>query len=344
MKYSIGWIVLLLVCSSVGYGNPEQTAANDFFSKEAQIHLKTASLSVEGEVVTTGPVNCGDLPLRSVTVRQAHWDSYGKRFTGAYRYVGYSLFDILKDRRLNKVNKKEFPPPTDLMLEIRDKQGAAVLVSWGEIFYARNPHRILIATRVSPIVPSKTRRVPPTPEKSLLVCGDDLFSLRNLIQPRRIIVRSAAVKLPIQRHRPYVSSRSIRILRKEMLLDEVKTFDGINGRDTSPCVFFGRGRGFHGFHNFSGRKLSSVLERYFNLTPEFIATGFLIMSSVDGYRAVFSAAEIFNRGDGNEFILLDSGLCEKKGRWAVYPGPDFFSDRAVSGIEAIRINDLEPTS
>ena len=344
MNRSLGWLIALLLISSIAVAHQEQGAHNDFFSREKPVELKQSALSVEGEIATPGPVELTKLPLRSVTVRQAGWDKYGKRFTGAYRYEGYSLFDILKDCKINKNNGKEFPPPTDLFLEIRDQAGHAVLVSWGEIFYARIPHRILVATRVAPIVPSKSRRIPTIPENSMLVCGDDLFAVRNLSLPSRIIVRSARVTIPIRRNMPFVVSQRIRIFKKDTLLGEVSSLDGFSGKDTSPCVFFGRGRGFHGFHDFSGRRLSSVLDRFINTSPEFVATGFLIVSSVDGYRVVLSAAEVFNRGDGNEFLLLSTGLCEEKGRWAIYPAPDFFSDRAVSGTNVIRVQQLETES
>jgi hypothetical protein len=45
-------------------------------------------------------------------------------------------------------------------------------------------------------------------------------------------------------------------------------------------------------------------------------------------------SELFNRNDNGEFLLCDRG--EKDGgRFSVYPGPDFFSDRAVKALKEV---------
>jgi len=329
--------VILILSAAILWSGGADTdrESNDFYSRSPMRELDTAPLIVDGEVENPGPVNLKGLALHSVTVRQARWHQRGREFVGAYRFEGVSLFDILRNKAVRK-RDDSFPPPVDLFLEILDGKGKRVFVSWGEVFYSRVPHRILVATRVSPIVPSKIRSVPPLPKNSLLVCADDLYAIRSLDSPRRITVRSVTVKIPIHKGMAYVSSERIKIAMHGKQIAELSDSEAFPGKRLMRSVFFGRGRGFHGFHNYSGWDLGAVLKRSINITPEFLARGYLVVTSVDGYRAVFGASEVFNRNDGNAFILLEGGLCENKGPWALYPGPDFFSDRAVAGINAIK--------
>jgi hypothetical protein len=55
--------------------------------------------------------------------------------------------------------------------------------------------------------------------------------------------------------------------------------------------------------------------------------------AADGYRAVFSLAEIADRNDFREILLMDKE--DDGGGFAVFPAGDFFSDRAVTGIRTI---------
>ncbi len=87
-------------------------------------------------------------------------------FIGAYRYDGYSLFDILNDRILKKKNKEEFSPIIDLYVEIENAKGEKVVLSWGEIYYPNFLHNSIIATDVMRIVPSKTKELWPLPSES----------------------------------------------------------------------------------------------------------------------------------------------------------------------------------
>jgi len=64
--------------------------------------------------------------------------------------------------------------------------------------------------------------------------------------------------------------------------------------------------------------------------------GLVAVIASDGYRAAFSLAEIADRNDFREILLMakenNSG---KSGGFALFPAGDFFSDRAVKGIRTI---------
>ena len=123
------------------------------------VELPLAELELGGEVATPGRVNLEGLPLRSVIVREAVLENGAPRFVGAYRYDGYALADILSGVALAKKNAAEFPPPVDLLVRVENAAGETVVLSWGEIIYTAKPYRILVARRVTPIVPAKTGKV-----------------------------------------------------------------------------------------------------------------------------------------------------------------------------------------
>lgn len=87
---------------------------NNFYDNTLTNALQQYDLIIEGEVANPGKVNFSTLPVHSVIVKETLLDSTGgDRFVGAYRYDGYSLFDILNKCILKKSNADEFNPITE---------------------------------------------------------------------------------------------------------------------------------------------------------------------------------------------------------------------------------------
>ena len=124
---------------------------NNFYDNTETYPLPLKELIIEGEIENPGKVDFSELPVHSVIVKETLLDSSGgDRFVGAYRYDGYSLFDILNKRILKKANSAEFKPIIDLYIEVENANGEKAVFSWGEIYYPNNLHKILIATGVCP--------------------------------------------------------------------------------------------------------------------------------------------------------------------------------------------------
>jgi abortive infection bacteriophage resistance protein len=68
------------------------------------------------EVAAPGAVSLESLPRRSLIVREARMGKEGLAFVGSYRYDGYSLFDILKEKAVAKKNTAEFRSVIDLLV------------------------------------------------------------------------------------------------------------------------------------------------------------------------------------------------------------------------------------
>jgi hypothetical protein len=310
---------------------------NDFYDNEPFVDLPLGAIEVRGEIADPGPVDIAALPLRQVLVREARTTAEGHaEFVGAYVYQGYSLFDILRERTLKKKNEAEFGPIIDLMVAVENAAGETSVYSWGEIFYPRVLHRILVAARAAPIVPTKTGDRWPMPAEARIVAADDLVADRTIDGPVRITVLSAPVSYPTEKDLSPLRSDSFRVLAGDEVKATVRALPAGLGLRTMPSVFYGRGRGFHGIEVFEGVLLREALQAVLPSGPEALRRGYLVAAGADGYRAVITASELVNRNDNGEFLLRDRGDGDG-GRFAIYPGPDFFSDRAVKALTEIRV-------
>jgi hypothetical protein len=311
---------------------------NNFYDNTETYALPLKDLTIEGEVANPGKVDFTKLPVHSVIVKETLLDSLGSdRFVGAYRYDGYSLFDILNDRILKKVNSSEFKPIIDLYIEIENERGKKVVFSWGEIYYPGNLHKIIIASDVSRIVPSKTRELWPLPVESRIVAGSDLVTERNISSPVKITVRSYPLSFKVDRNMTQMYSPYIRIFKASDKVDEIKALPSGIHLQTFNTIFYGRGRGIHSTTPFSGTLLKDLLLHYYPFNRENLQSGMLCLTGIDGYRCAFSYSEVFNRNDQAELLLITTMHEEDGGLYRVFAACDFFSDRAVKSLSEIHL-------
>jgi hypothetical protein len=238
--------------------------------------------------------------------------------------------------KLQKKNANEFPPIIDLYVEVSNDKGEKVVFSWGEIYYPNNLHNIIISNAVMRIVPSKTKDLWPLPETSKIIVSSDLLTERNISNPSKIIIRSANASFIVQKGLSPMYAESFKLLAedgKEIVIKEVpKQLNKI----TYNTIFYGRGRGIHSTTPFAGYELKHVLAPYYKLSTENIQRGLFVVAGLDGYRVVLTYAELFNRNDQAEFLLLSDKNDKDGGCFRVFPAADFFSDRAVKSLSEIR--------
>lgn len=312
---------------------------NNFYDNVTTHTLQMSPVTVEGEVKNSGVVNTEALPLRSVIVKETLLDGEGDRFVGAYRYDGYSLFDMLSDRILDKANADQFKPIIDLYVEVSNDAGDKVVLSWGEIFYPNHLHEIIVATRVARIVPSKTKDLWPLPAQSKLVVAHDLITERNISNPTHIVVKSATMQFEVNKGMNPLYAGELTIYDDHKA---VKTLQGMPNdlpMQTEHTIFYGRGRGIHSTQPFSGVYLRDVLAPLMPRNAQALKTGHFVISAADGYRGVYTYAELMNRNDQQQTLLICDEQATTDGIFRLFPACDFFSDRAikaVSGIHYIR--------
>ncbi len=310
---------------------------NDFYD-DAETHRlegKT-SVSVQGEIEAAAEVDITKLPKRSVIVKETILKTPADSFTGAFRYDGYSLYDILNTFILKKKNEEAFAPIIDLFVEISNAKGEKVVLSWGEIYYPIHRHEIIIATEVMRIVPSKTKELWTLPEQTRLIVASDLITARNISNPEFIRVFSWPEDIPAEKGKSPLYSPEFKILADGKTLETVaKEPEGLTTQNY-PAIFYGRGRGIHSTIPFKGVMIKELLAKYFPLSAENLQRGIFVVVADDGYRSVYTYSEVMNRNDQSELLLISRPDEKEDGIFRVYPAMDFFSDRAVKALTEIR--------
>jgi hypothetical protein len=309
---------------------------NNFYDNTETFSLPVNELSVEGEISNPGVIDINKLTKRSVIVKEAILDDAGgNKFSGAFRYDGYSLMDILDNIKISKTNAEEFKSVIDLYVEIENVSGERVVFSWGEIYYPNNLHKIILASDVARIVPSKTKDLWVLPKTSKLVCGNDLVTERNIKSPTKITVRSYPESFKTVKGMSPMFSEGFSILTGNKEPVKVTEFESGLNLTTYNTIFYGRGRGIHSTTPFKGVLLKSMIEKYFPSTKESLRTGLFCFAGKDGYRMTVSFSELFNRNDQQEFLLVKTAPEEDGGLFRVFPGCDFFSDRAIKSLSEV---------
>ncbi|HNW98594.1 MAG TPA: hypothetical protein PKK00_09320 [Bacteroidales bacterium] len=315
-----------------------KTETNDFYDNDSTYNLEIPKLEITGEVANAVTVDLSKLPLRSEIVKEATLNENGDTaFVGAYRYDGYSLYDILNNIILKKKNEAEFNSIIDLYVEVENAKGDKVVFSWGELYYPVNRYKIFFATQVARIVPSKTKDLWPLPTENKLIVATDLITVRNISNPTKITVKSYSASIPVNRDLQDKYAKEITITKNEKQVDKISKYPDELKKEDYSTVFYGRGRGIHGISDFKGAPLKNVLAKYVQLNKNNIQKGLVVVVGKDGYRCVFTYSELFNRNDFAETLLLNRSDDKENGAFSIFAASDYFSDRAIKMISEIRI-------
>lgn len=322
--------------SNVTRDTAERT--NDFYDAD-ETHPLSGPMEIEvlGEIEKSVTIDLRKLPKHSVIVKEAILKSPADTFVGAYRYDGYSLYDILNDVVLKKANEATFRPIIDLFVEIENAKGEKVVISWGEIYYPIHRHEILIATDVMRIVPSKTKELWTLPEKTKLVVASDLVSARNISEPVKITIKSYPLAdVKVQKDLKPLYSKDFKITDQGKVLEVLPDYPEYLTIQNYPAIFYGRGRGIHSTQPFKGVMIKDMLGMKFPLSNERLQRGVFVAIAADGYRSVFTYSEVMNRNDQSELLLISRPQEKEDAVFRLFPAMDFFSDRAVKALTEVR--------
>lgn len=310
-------------------------ATNDFYDNAQTYSLQKFDIEVGGEIENPGQVDFNVLPLHTVIIKETLLDGENDQFVGAFRYDGYSLYDILNLCQLDKKNAKDFKPIIDLFVEIENNSGDKVVVSWGEIFYPNHLHEILIATQVTRIVPSKTNELWTLPTESKLIVSSDLITERNISAPTKITIKSYPKTLKVEKGKTPLFSPKIDFYVENELEETLEENPKEIAEQSLHTIFYGRGRGIHSTQPFTGVDLKTFFESRIERTQKALQQGLFVVAADDGYRGVFTYSEICNRNDQADVLLVCRPEMTTDGIFKLFPSCDFFSDRAIKGINAI---------
>jgi hypothetical protein len=337
---------LILVLSSCQYlpdaisgASKSMTAnGNSLFHQTKEYALSEGILTIAGEIENPGEVSTSDFYKREVVIKETLFmpDS-GMVFSGAYRYKGYSLFDLLHPRIVAKKNAEQFRPQVDIYVIIENEKGDEVAFSWSEIFHTNTPHQILIATEMAQIEPHRKEVDYPKAERWKIVAANDLYGFRNLENPTRITVKSFDKKeYTINRDLSPLASESINVVVNNRNVLDILPDTNSRQHQTYYSCFYGMGMGYHPAAYFTGPRLSDKLSGVINpFSPEWIQKGLVCFAGADGYRVIYSFSELFNRVDQVTPILAISGDLNDWSYYRIFSPSEFYADRSAKALAEI---------
>lgn len=289
---------------------------------------------------------------------------------------GYALRDVL-ERRVLKKQEDGFNRPLDLYVTVKGRQGEQALFSHGETFLSADEGpllvekaRLLLPTHHDPMAGKNDPTVllngagrqavslkacaschegpkPPAlslPKGWLLVAPQDAFGGRFVEDVTEIALLQVGTSVKDAR----ATSRDARVEAPAVIGPDGQGFPlGIERfqllpRSGAQDATFGLGRGFHGLKTWEGAPLEALLRPLLPPGTDPRKT-YVVVTSEDGYRAVYSGSEVFAAAPGKGVLLVDrkdgKPLGKGEGRYSTLARTDFYLDRDVRMVKEIR---LEP--
>jgi len=328
-------VLLALVLLTLPIFAQDKNETSPSFFDDSEIReYSLKSILVEGEVENTGVVDFALLPINSFPAKDVLFGKDKNKFNGSYFFSGYSLFDIINQKKVKKANEAEFKQAVDLYVIVENDKDEKVVFSWGELFYSKDNFKTVITKSVRAINPSKMKMKWSLPENPILACGNDAFNFRFIANPTKITVRSFAGTYSKERIKEIytpeftVTSTGGNINVKDIAGIEKRKFRGLG---------YGHGMGWKGVDEVEGFVFKDVMKAYARIDEQQIASTILCLSAKDGYRVTYSLSEIVNRNDMNDFLLIEENGSLEKGKYNLFATPDFFVDRNVRSVEKIEI-------
>ena len=311
---------------------------NSLYHCTEETSLKVGELLVEGEVENPGKVSLESFYKREVFCKEAKYDNTGEVvFVGAYRYSGYSLFDLLNGFILKKKNKDTFRPEIDVYIIIENDRGEKVTFSWAEIFFTNIPHQVIIATESAPIEPHRLEVDYPTGLLWKVVSANDLVNGRVLENPVRITVKTFDKKeYTINRELRNSFSPHVDVVVNNQLVKTIEPNNQSAPQVEYKSVFYGMGMGYHPIPVFKGIELQTLIEqKIVEDVTRWMASGLVCFAGIDGYRVIYSYSELFNRVDQVKPILATPDHADKSGYYRIYHPGSFYADMSAKSLAEI---------
>lgn len=326
--------VIILFAYAIIFAQEKAETSPSFFDDSELKEYSPLSILVDGEVENPGTVDLQLLPMNGFPTKLVSFGKDKNKFIGSYFVNGYSLFDIINQKKAKKANEAEFKPAVDLYVIVENEKGEKVVFSWGELFYSKSNFKAVITKSIRAINPSKMKMKWALPETTILVCGDDAFNFRSISNPTKITVKSFVGNYSPKRVKEIYapefsfSGSDANVTVKDISGIEKRKFRGLG---------YGHGMGWKGTEEVEGLVFKDVMSKYLTIDEKQIASTILCVSAKDGYRVTFSLSEIVNRNDMNDFLLIEKNGSLEEGKYNLFATPDFFVDRNVRSVEKIEI-------
>ena len=327
---------------------------------------------IEGAVAKPFALDAARLSSLPAATRKVKTSGPDGAYRAAVELRGVGLRDLLEAADVRKTTDDGFNRPLDTVVEVVGAQGGKALFSYGEIFLGRDPQRVVVAASRRFVWPhhhadvgydgaafrgmddelppaaagcanchdGKTRPALDAPRGIVVADGGDLWPARFVEDVVSIRVRQAGVTVDKAKAKKDARAEAAALVGPDgptgtLGAKEFARFAPRTWREAS----FGEGRGFRGVHEWRGADLADVVRPLLpkGADPRRV---FVLVTGADGYRSVFSGAEVFFP-NGSPVLLADAAdgkpLEGGAGRFAVVATGDFYVDRGVRAVSEIRL-------
>jgi precorrin-4 methylase len=276
-----------------------------------------------------------------------------KQFNGVFTYRGVPLKTLLEVASVHK-EAGNFNKPIDLAVVVKDKDGRSVVVSWGEIFY-KNPSQVLIAISATPVMPHHAKGCgechpaevfQPALDKLKRKIGFPKLVVTNDFYTDRCLENIVSIEV-VDLKKPYERKQDQKLFSSKFTVSDGKAKSlELTDLSSYPRVEttmkeVGDGRGFHGLLQFGGVSLRELLKKV-DAKPD--VDNAVLVSSVDGYRSLFSFGEIYLSPEGDRIMIADASKgkpLKENGRFALVAPDDLAADRMIKAVNRIEIVSLK---
>lgn len=275
-----------------------------------------------------------------------------KHFNGVFNYRGVPLKTLLE---VAGVQKEEggFNKAIDLAVVIKDKNGKAAVVSWGEVFY-KNPGQVFIAISATPIRPHHAKGCGECHPAAIYQAALDKLD-RKIGFPKLVVTNDfytdrcledvVSIEV-VDLKTPYERKEGQKLYSPKFTVSDGKgkklevTDLSAYPRTESTVKEVGDGRGFHGLQHFGGVSLRELLKK---VDAKMDTDSAVLVSSVDGYQSLFSFGEIYLAPDGQRIMIADSSRdrpLKENGRFALVAPDDLAADRMIKAVKEVEVVSL----
>lgn len=301
--------------------------------------LVLSEIEIGGNIAKPGRVSLKGLTKRSVTVKELGYrDHMTGEFIGAYRYDGYSLYDLLASQTVQN-SQKNLPQNGHVeYVIIENAKGQKVIFTFDEIFNATKLHQIIIATDVTPLTVGQRKiGFENFPDTAKIIAGNDLFGCRFIVNPVRIKIVSVPFTKNLPGGKEYTPICTI-----ENLVDNVnekieKWPSGFPVQNLR-TVFFGDNKETQTLQQLRGFQLRELLYKEFPLSESLIQSGLITVKSADESLILFSFSEVFNRNDQQDLYITQPEQKTQMESGVLFPTGDFTTARMVKNVSSITLD------
>jgi DMSO/TMAO reductase YedYZ molybdopterin-dependent catalytic subunit len=271
-----------------------------FLARDAR--SQESSIKVSGEVLTELSLSLDDIRampsffIRDVPViPERVRDRKDEELVTQTTFRGVLLRDVLYKAGMK--NKRKWEP--GVFIQIRNKDNRELVFSFGEIFYSSIGRSVLLAYE------KEDKPCPLT-----LVVATDIHSGRMMKDISQITVVRVNIELLAYKDqdkkivRPPSTEFALidkatqnqRVIKPE----DLKSLPSIH---IPAAVLIGECEGFHGIHSLDGVALAALLKSALTLPDPAPYSRYVLVTSEDGYTAVFSFGELFNSRLGDRVVI-----------------------------------------